>query len=196
MSGDPNVIGSVPLVDAVKQFNDWAKTKQIGKTQPPLTADEIVAAIRGWDHERSAIPLDLYKVFQEIAETKKVPRAWHLTAFEHWKFNNFDFDVWRIEMTIATKPGSSYTLRIRDQRIRSKPINQSGSPDTSNVATYPLKYTDANNVVSMLGSAGKAKTADEKISFDARTNSVIIYASPERQKALMKAIQALDELNK
>ncbi|MCH8277858.1 MAG: hypothetical protein IIC12_02880 [Proteobacteria bacterium] len=46
---------AISLKASVENFNQKARSHAIGKTQPPLTEDEVVAAIRGWIPESTRL---------------------------------------------------------------------------------------------------------------------------------------------
>ena len=69
------MLKEVTLPEAVKGFNRRAQEDATGKTQPPLTEDEVVAAIRGWDREEEPVTDDVYQAYQAIAETRKLPEG-------------------------------------------------------------------------------------------------------------------------
>jgi hypothetical protein len=46
---------AVSVSQAVEDFNRFAQCHQLGKTQPPLTADEFLAAVRDADPEEEKI---------------------------------------------------------------------------------------------------------------------------------------------
>ena len=113
------------LADAVKEFNQRAKKNATGKDQPALTEDEVVAAIRGWIREKTPATDEVYKVYQTIADTKKLPEGTALRFTTKWSgFNNHEFDVWWIDLTIKTGANTGYTFRIRDQKLRCRPLAQ------------------------------------------------------------------------
>jgi len=124
VAGDEN--GKVPtLADAVEEFNQRAQQDATGKDQPALTVDEVVAAIRGWIRERVPATDEVYRVYQTIADTKKLPDGATLTFTTKWSgFNNHEFDVWWIDLTIKTGANTGYTFRIRDQKLRCRPLAQ------------------------------------------------------------------------
>src|SRR5688500_5611643 len=63
-----------PLKAAVENFNQKARMNLIGKTQPPLTEDEVVAAIRGWIPKHTpGVTDEVFDLFQEIAESRELP---------------------------------------------------------------------------------------------------------------------------
>jgi hypothetical protein len=63
------------LADAVKDFNQRAQRDAIGKDQPALTEDEVVAAIRGWVRKEVPAPDAVYQTYQTIADTKMLPEG-------------------------------------------------------------------------------------------------------------------------
>jgi hypothetical protein len=111
-----------PLVDAVADFNARAMKDQIGRVQPPLTADEVIAAIRGWIRERTPVDEATYQVFQTIADTGTLPIGADLRFITRWRgYNGYDFDVWWVDLTVKKGEKAGYTFRIRDQKIASRP---------------------------------------------------------------------------
>lgn len=113
------------LADAVKEFNERAQNDATGKAQPPLTEDEAIAAIRGWIRKQVPVPDDVYKVYQTIADTRKLPDGADLTFTTKWSgFNNHEFDVWWVDLTVKTGPKSGYTYRLRDHKLRCRPLGQ------------------------------------------------------------------------
>jgi hypothetical protein len=111
------------LADAVKEFNQRAQKDATGKDQPALTEDEVVAAIRGWIREQVPATDEVYKFYQTIADTKKLPEGAALRFTTKWSgFNNHEFDVWWIDLDIKTGAGKGYTFRIRDRKLRCRPL--------------------------------------------------------------------------
>jgi hypothetical protein len=116
---------TVTLAEAVKEFNQRAGSDETGKAQPPLTEDEVVAAIRGWIREQLPAPDDVYGVYQTIAGTKKLPEGAKLTFTTKWSgFNKHEFDVWWVDLHITLGLGTGYGFRIRDQKLRCRPLGQ------------------------------------------------------------------------
>src|SRR5688500_8207225 len=88
------------LADAVEEFNQRAQKDATGKDQPALSEDEMVAAIRGWIRERVTATDEVYKAYQTIADTKRLPEESKLTFTTRWSgFNNHEFDVWWIDLS-------------------------------------------------------------------------------------------------
>jgi hypothetical protein len=123
LTGDEKPM-EVTLADAVKEFNRRAQDDATGKTQPALTEDEVVAAIRLWDREEEPVTDDIYKAYQAIADTKKLPEG--ATLYFITKCLNpprgHEFDVWWINLEIET--GGGYAFRVRHQMLRSRPVGQ------------------------------------------------------------------------
>ena len=111
------------LAEAVKEFNERAQKNPTGKTQPALSEDEAVAAIRGWIREQAPATDDVYKSYQVIADTKKLPEGATLTFTTMWSpFNGQEFDVWWVNLNLKTGPNTGFTFRLRDQKLRYRPL--------------------------------------------------------------------------
>jgi hypothetical protein len=125
-AGNPGAMagpgGNESLRDAVAAFNERARNDETGKQQPPLTEEEVVAAIRGWIRERVKASGEVYAAYQRIADTGRLPEGAELDFTTGWVgFRGYDFDVWWIDLTIRTGPASGYTYRIRDRKLRCRP---------------------------------------------------------------------------
>ena len=110
------------LKAAVENFNQKTRTHSIGKTQLPLTEDEVVAAVRGWIPEHTpGVTDDVFDQFQEIAESRKLPEGAELSFCPGWTgYRGYRFKVWWIDLSIKTGEKTGYTFRIRDQKISSR----------------------------------------------------------------------------
>lgn len=117
---------TTPLADAIQDFNQRATRDVIGKGQPALTDDEVVAAIRGWIRKQHPASDEVYKVYQTIANTKKLPEGTTLTFTTKWLWpNEYEFDVWWVDLNIKTGSDTEYTFRIRDRKLRCRPLGRS-----------------------------------------------------------------------
>ena len=111
------------LAEAVKEFNERAQKNPTGMTQPVLTEDEAVAAIRGWIREQAPATDDVYKSYQVIADTKQLPEGATLTFTTTWSpFNGQELDVWWVNVNLKTGPNTGFTFRLRDQKLRCRPV--------------------------------------------------------------------------
>jgi hypothetical protein len=114
-----------PLADAVDEFNEKAQKDSIGKEQPPLTEDEVIAAIRGWDQKQTPVSDKVYKTYRLIADSKMLPEGATLTFTTKWSNKDFNFDVWRVDLNVKTGPQEGFTCPIRDRKLRSRIISTS-----------------------------------------------------------------------
>ncbi len=105
---------------AVEDFNKRAGKDQVGKFEPPLTADEVVAAIRSWD--RTSIPIDdeKFALFEQIAETGHLPIGTTISHTTGWVTRGFHYQVWWIDVNIPTDVNQGITFRIRARTISSQ----------------------------------------------------------------------------
>lgn len=126
--------GSTSLSDAVKQFNAEAKASKIGKDQPPLTEDEVVAAIRWTVYNKpyaSATAAE-YAALEKVADTKRLPpdgRFEVQTGFAPG--DELVYTIWSVRLQIPRgQPYLTYGFPIRDRYVtvgRADPY-QSDSP--------------------------------------------------------------------
>jgi len=109
------------IATSVNLFNSQAKGDPIGKLQPPLTEQEVIAAIRAWTPAKSdRVADEVYDAFQEIAESGWLPEGSQLRYKTKWSgHQGYSFDVWWIDLSIKTGERTGYVFRIRDQKIAS-----------------------------------------------------------------------------
>jgi hypothetical protein len=116
--GYPSII---PLQSAVDEFNARAQRDPIGKSQPPLTSAEVVAALRALGQDHRAIQPAQYKALQSIANTRVLPKGAYLRFVPGLiAVDGYDIDVWWIDLQLdldtyptdlADEPMHSYRLR-------------------------------------------------------------------------------------
>lgn len=109
------------LAEGVERFNDRVKVLGIGQDEPPLTSDEVVAAVRGWIPERPAVAPEVLKQYRKIAGSGKLPPGSSISFTRGWIYGGYRFEVWWIDLNIMTGEKTGYTFRIRDRTIRSEP---------------------------------------------------------------------------
>jgi hypothetical protein len=120
------------LREAVAAFNVAAQLDPVGKGQPPLTDEEVIAAIRGWIREKVKASDEVHAAYQKIAETGRLPKEAELDFTTGWiGFRGYDFDVWWIDLTLRNGEGTGYTYRIRDQKLRCRPSMRKNARDDS-----------------------------------------------------------------
>jgi RNA polymerase sigma factor (sigma-70 family) len=124
---------STPLKDAVEALNEktatgyfdmeWLRNPPLAKTQwpAPVTVDEVIAAIRGWDQKKYPVVDTTYRIFQQIAESKALPTGARLYFRDEWKHpggqDKFEYRVWRIQLDVMTGKDTGYGFVIREQRL-------------------------------------------------------------------------------
>ena len=120
------------LLEAVREFNKRQKVHEIGKDQPPLTDDEVIAAIRDLRDDRDEIELsDLdFAAFQGIAETGMLPRGWAIDTLREVEFaDGGKVDVWSVVLTYKRPRGNippnrippDFTHTIRQRALKYRP---------------------------------------------------------------------------
>ena len=112
------------LADAVKTFNEKALRSRIGKVQPPLTEDEVIAAILGWKNEQPKASKAYYDVIQKVAHTRTLPPNANLSFFASYSDGKgYHFDVWWIDISIEKKVDrfEGYGYRLREKWLRARP---------------------------------------------------------------------------
>ncbi|WP_182867909.1 serine/threonine-protein kinase [Rhodopirellula sp. JC639] len=112
---------ATPLAAAITEFNAMHHSVD-GKRQPPLTVDEVLAAIVDWNSRRNEASVDnkTFASFQEIALTHQIPDGAKLAVIP--SFGSLDgdtFRIWsvRIVMPQVAKPGHTDAFLIRQQYI-------------------------------------------------------------------------------
>ncbi len=117
-----------PIAAAVAEFNRLAASNPIGKTQPPLTVDEVIAAIRGFTAEEHPHSEVFLPQFKKMAQTGIIPAGCHLSFICGWTPNkDYDYVVWWIDLFVGREnadpaQGSyGYNYRLRAQMISSQP---------------------------------------------------------------------------
>ncbi|MEM9412033.1 MAG: hypothetical protein AAGA30_13025 [Planctomycetota bacterium] len=127
----------IPLKDAIEKFNKKAKGDRIGKTQPALTVEEVLAAIRmsRGDLARYAIPDEAKGEYLEIENELSIEELDKFESTNRWgsfeiKGEVYTFDVWWIDLRIkrheiadgfGRKP-SHFNIRIRENAISSRKL--------------------------------------------------------------------------
>jgi len=122
-----------PLKEAVAAFNDKAAA-HLSATEPrgdssvrpaPLTEDEVIAAIGGWNREKQKIDDTTYRTFREIADARVLPPGATLRFSSFWhqdaEQDEYEFLVWWIDLDVMTGENTGYTFRIRDATLDRRP---------------------------------------------------------------------------
>jgi hypothetical protein len=111
---------------AVEAFNAQSLSSPIGKDQPPLSVEEVVAAIRLTERTEHPAATDaLFGSLQRIATTGKLPPGAQLEVLTGLdRGGAFLFDVWYVRMMLPKDEGGTYSFPIRSRTIRSRPVGE------------------------------------------------------------------------
>jgi hypothetical protein len=120
----------VPLAAAIYAFNEqWGKTK-LGKDQPPLTEQEVLAATEDWKTRRIEAPVtnSEFASLQQITDTRLLPTDTSfelLTSFRPG--DGYTYDRWSIRILTprTAKPGWTYAYEIRDRFLGVRKADES-----------------------------------------------------------------------
>lgn len=118
--------GGVSLASAVNRFNA-GHNRADGKKQPPLTEDEVVAAIihRQTMRDNDDVSDSLFDRLQNIARTRYLPKGATLEVIPTFGAEGGStYTIWSIRMTMlqdeAGKEGWTYAFTIREQFVSVK----------------------------------------------------------------------------
>ena len=120
----PRTSTGTELDIAIETFNQQATEDPIGAQQPPLTHEEVVAAIRFWDRDDHPEVSDaMVARFKHIAVSNRMPASAAfetITAFDPG--GDFVFDTWSVRIRIKRPNGSSYAFVIRERVLASRTL--------------------------------------------------------------------------
>jgi len=116
----------VSLAQAIETFNAEAAADPVGRAQPPLTEEEVVAAIRAAKPEKdSAVFEELFRALKRIAETRVLPPKAEFATMTLWDPGEaFVYDVWWVRIEMPKEDGGGYSMPIRERRIRSRTLEE------------------------------------------------------------------------
>ena len=101
-------------------FNEKAAKDSIGRSQPPLTEDEVIAAIRDWMRQQIKVDDETYVIYKKIADTKMLPKRAKLDFTTRGKtFYGSDLKLWCVTLVVETGTNSSCTFIIRSSPAES-----------------------------------------------------------------------------
>jgi hypothetical protein len=110
---------TIPLANAVAQFNQFATSNRVGTLEPPLTDAEVISSIQ---IQLSEIPgtlgkgtFDIHDIFERIAKTQRLPRDARLYAISDYQSADAPpRPVWWINLDVPLGNDVGYKLRIRE----------------------------------------------------------------------------------
>jgi hypothetical protein len=124
-AGEPSPTDALPLAEAISSFNAKATQDPIGKEQPPLTEDEVIAAIRWWESDRKESPVSdgEFRAFLNIAETRRLPAGWTFEVLTHFEPDDrLLIEAWSVRIVMPRINGGTYEFRVRERMVRSRLI--------------------------------------------------------------------------
>lgn len=118
----PDPAGSRQLSAVVQEFNQQQQLDPVGKGQPPLTDDEVVASVR-WALLEKKIPglsTEQLQQFREIAELRRFAAGWRLEFKTALDGEGQDrFQAWQVQL-VLDQPGGTPFIHV----IRTRLLNQ------------------------------------------------------------------------
>ncbi|WP_417387092.1 protein kinase domain-containing protein [Gimesia sp.] len=121
--------GSSQLTEAVQKFNQQQQLDPVGKGQPLLTDDEVVAAVR-WallGKKNPGLSADQLKQFREIAEQRRLAAGWRLefvTALDG--VDEDRFHAWQAQLVLDQPDGVPFIHVIRTRLLNQ--LDAAGQP--------------------------------------------------------------------
>lgn len=122
-----------PLGEAVEAVNRKAATGFLDaerlrtpllpkeRRPAPVTVEEVVAAIRGWDRKKEKVPDATYRMFEGVAESKSLPPGAALSVRDDWVHpggeDKYEYRVWRVQLDVMTGKDTGYGFVVREQRL-------------------------------------------------------------------------------
>ncbi len=119
---------AIPLSAAIRQFNEAHMNDPVGKDQPPLTEQEVVAAVRWWKYRRNEAPVRNgdFLGFQRIADERSLPRGFEFEALSSFEpGDGYSYVNWSVRIVVqrSSKPGGTFAFDIREQFISCRLID-------------------------------------------------------------------------
>lgn len=105
----------VPLRDAIASLNTDASDDPVGRLEPRLTEEEVVAAI-----SRQLPKLiqfeDVQAIYERIADTRTIPNTAYFNSMNSYRRAGVTNPVWWVNLQIEIDPVSGYGfgLRVRE----------------------------------------------------------------------------------
>ena len=119
----------IPLTQAVDDFNKMAQCHTLGKTQPSLTVEELLAAIRSCNRFEEKTEPWVFETYQKISKTEMLPKGTYIDYGQGYiNLNGYDIRAWSIILYVGLDryprdiKGNPFYMRfIRRQYISSEP---------------------------------------------------------------------------
>ena len=115
--------GTTSLAEAIRVFNARAKDDRIGRNQPPLTQDEVIAAIR-WsllEPDKLAVSDKTLEALKKITVSRELPGGFELEVLTSFQPNNeMEVTKWSVRLQIPAQPQGTTCVDIREVPISSR----------------------------------------------------------------------------
>ena len=128
------VENQMSIRDGVAELNAKSKHHEIGKSQEPLTAEEVVGGIRRWLQEHS-VSSERRAKFERIADSCVLNPGDELSFATSLNNSGHRFNVWWLDLTV-----DDYTLRIRDRTISSRKLTSREVAEQGEFVKQLLKF--------------------------------------------------------
>jgi uncharacterized protein (TIGR03067 family) len=115
--------GTTSLAEAVRVFNARAKEDRVGKDQPPLTGDEVIAAIRWALLEPKKLPVadKTLQALRRVVDSHELPAGFELEVITDFQPNDrMEVIKWSVRLRIPREPSGTTCIDIREQPLRSR----------------------------------------------------------------------------
>lgn len=155
-----------PLAGAIDDFNAMASKHPIGKSQPPLTQEEVIAAIMLAEKQQfpEASQRD-FERFKAIARTKAIPADGEFEILDGLdRGGDFIFDVWYVRIRLDKGDGGNYAFTIRERVIRARPVSEVADElekKLADIPPLPGRYRIEDRVNDLKARAARAGTRPE-----------------------------------
>ncbi len=106
-SNEPVPENMTTLEEALRVFNAHAADDQVGRNQPPLTADEAIAAIRWFllDPSKSPITDKTLAALDQVTRTRLLPPGFEFEVISNFQPNDeMEATIWSVRLRIPAKP--------------------------------------------------------------------------------------------
>lgn len=123
-TNDPDAI---PLAAAINGFNQSHRQVD-GQAQPPLTPDEVIAAIQHWRTRRDEAPVTDrdFARFQSIASKQAIPPGARIEQLQQFEpGDGHVYYIWSVRIVMPdTREGKTFAYTIRERFVSCKSLSE------------------------------------------------------------------------
>ena len=109
------------LSEAIRQFNEHQKRDPIGSKQPPLTDDEVIAAVRAMRQEIKDLDISEseYRPLLDAIEHRQFPKEWSITSNNQFQLRDGQIgERWEVQLVLRRNDSSIRTSVFRSRYVR------------------------------------------------------------------------------